>query len=795
MVKNYLLIAIRSLRRSRLFSLINIFGLALSMAVGMMVILRTKDALSYDRFHPAGDRIYRVITRVTGKQNNRLYAASTPAPLLPLLQDPGVITGAVSIAPAPSQAVSYGDKAITMQGAFTQSAFFSIFGFPLAKGVRTGILDQPGSVVLSAESAASLFGSDDPVGKIVTLDKLGAFMVGGVMEPVKDRTHLKYDLYLSSASLPALQKAGAVNLDPASWNTFQRVYTYVELEPGIARSLAAATVAATSRYVARAKDEDRYQFELQRLSDVTPGSIEIYNDNAGGIGWGKIYAECGIALLILLAGCFNYTNLTIAKGLTRSKEVGIRKVAGARRYQVFAQYVVESMVVAFVALFFAWLILSVILRYKPFNDGYEFMPDIKMGIWDYLAFLTFSLFAGLLAGVLPAWILSSFKPVEVLKNIRTKKIFGNLSLQKSLIVFQFSLSLVVLVFLSAFFTQFAYLAKVDPGFRSRNIVAVALEGADPDLLGKELLRVGGTRQVSALSGNFGISGLAGTRVTLRTKDKDPIQMSNYFVDAQTAPMMNLQILAGGNFPSGVPTDNEQYVLLNEQAARTLSFKDDNDAVGQFLRIDDSTQVQIRGVVKDFYFNGTGRFITPLLLRMKAHSYATLNVLVDRPGSEVAAQLGAAWKKIYPHKAFTYYWFEKELAGRNNQTATISLLGFLALTTITIGSLGLLGLVVFTIEVRKKEISIRKVIGARVDQLLSLVSKGFVRLLLLSGCISLPIGYILSILFLQNFANRSSFGIFHLLACFGFLLIIGLVTILSQTWRAATENPAPNLRIE
>jgi len=259
--------------------------------------------------------------------------------------------------------------------------------------------------------------------------------------------------------------------------------------------------------------------------------------------------------------------------------------------------------------------------------------------------------------------------------------------------------------------------------------------------------------------------------------------------------MHLPLVAGANFPAGDPTNTEKYVLINQKAARTLSFKDDRDAIGRFLRIDDSTEVRISGVVKDFYFQGTGRFITPLLLRRKAGAYAFLNVRVSRPDDEVAGQLKAAWKKLYPHKVFTAYWLENELAGRNDQTATLSLLGFLALITVTIGSLGLLGLVVYSVEVRKKEISIRKVIGAGVGQLLSLISKGFVKLLLISGCISLPIGYVLSILFLQNFANRSSFGIVHLLACFGFLLTIGAITILSQTWKAATENPALNLRTE
>jgi putative ABC transport system permease protein len=733
---------------------------------------------------------------VKARQNNWIYAASTPAPLLPLVKDSALFADAASVTVADRQDVSFGDKVLSMQGAFTQSAFFGMFGFPLAEGNKGGILDEPGTVVLSAEAAANLFGPEEAMGKIVTLDKFGAFIVKGVLRPVEGKSHLMYDLYLSAASLPALQKAKKVNLDVDSWNTFQRVYTYVSLKPGVSAGAGNVKVGRLSRYVVRTADEDDYAFQLQGLDDIRTGSLQVYNDNGGGVGWAKILTECGIALLILLAGCFNYTNLTIARGISRSKEVGVRKVAGARRYQVFLQYIMESMMVGFVAAVFAYVILGFILKYKPFNDGYEFMPDVKMGLGAYLLFAGFAVFAGLLAGVLPAWILSSFKAVDVLKNIRTKKLFGNLSLQKSLIVFQFSLSLVILVFLSAFFRQFSYLDRVDPGFRSANIVSVSLQGADAELLGPEFLRVRGTEAVSAVSGNFGIGGNGNTAVFLRTK-AEPIHMSSYFVDRETVPMMNLHLLAGGNFPAGRAGGNEEYVLINEAAARTLSFKNNGDAIGQFVRVDDSTstEVQIKGVVKDFYFRGTGNVITPLVLRMKTGTSAFLNVGVVAEGQDVVDGLAAAWKKVYPHKAFVYYWLHEELEARASQTATISLLGFLALITITIGSLGLLGLVIYTIEVRKKEISIRKVIGASVEQLLALVSKGFVRLLLIAGCISLPIGYILSTLFLQNFANRSSFGIFHLLACFGFLLIIGFITIVSQTWKAATEDPAPNLRLE
>jgi putative ABC transport system permease protein len=237
-------------------------------------------------------------------------------------------------------------------------------------------------------------------------------------------------------------------------------------------------------------------------------------------------------------------------------------------------------------------------------------------------------------------------------------------------------------------------------------------------------------------------------------------------------------------------------LLNETAVAALRFKNNADAVGNFIWTNDSLQLQVMGVVKDFFYAGAGRSIRPMALRQKDGAYNVLNIKTAAADKEnILAQVQEAWKKTYPGRPFAYSWLDKELRELNSQTASISLLGFLAFMTVAIACLGLLGLVIYTVETKRKEISIRKVIGAGVQQLMLLLSKGFIRLLLIAGFIAMPVGYVLSFIFLQGFANRIQLGIGWLLFCFGFMLLIGLVTILSQTYRASAVNPVESLKTE
>ncbi|MBD0289463.1 MAG: hypothetical protein ICV79_29200, partial [Flavisolibacter sp.] len=351
-----------------------------------------------------------------------------------------------------------------------------------------------------------------------------------------------------------------------------------------------------------------------------------------------------------------------------------------------------------------------------------------------------------------------------------------------------------IIFLSSFYKQFSYLATVKHGFRKENIVVLPVYSENKKLLVNELNRISGVEGVAALSGSFGIN-VSGSVAAASKEETAPIKVNYYYADASVVPVMDLQLVAGENLSEST-SDVEEQILLNETAVQALGLESNGNAIGQTIRINDTTNARIKGVVKNFYYQGTGNAIYPLMLRSKEGEYHHLFVHIPSLNDEnKIGEIEAVWKKIYPNRTFTYDWLSKQLQADTDQTATISLLGFLALITITIGSLGLLGLVVYTVETRRKEISIRKIIGASVQQLLLLLSKSFIQLLLLAGLIAMPVGYVLCRFFLQNFANRVNFGFWNVLLCFLFLLLIGLITILSQTRRAAVENPSKNLRME
>lgn len=792
MIRNYFKIALRNIRRHKLFSFINIFGLALSMSLCMLVMIRIKEELSYDKFHPQANRTYRILSELSNKKGDHYYLASTPLPLKQeLRQHDDVVSDAVQLYPAINHKATYGNKLITVRGAFTEPSFFNVFGFRLSAGNMQTALQSPNSVVLSKEASEKFFGNENAVGKILSLDRLGDFVVTGVLAD-HEKSHIDYDVYLAASGIAGLEKSGALAARSTSWNSFDYGYTYLLLNKNASEKQLNTALGNIAKFINNETNDGSLTFKPQLLNDITPSSMNLGNEIGGGGDWSKIWTEIGIALLILIAACFNYTNLTIARALTRAKEVGIRKVSGAVRMQVFAQYIIESIVIALFALALSHVFLQLILTWKPFNDGYEFVPVTKLDFSTFLLFFGFALVTGAIAGAAPAWILSAFKPVQVLKNIATHKLFGNISLQRTLIVFQFSLSLVIIIFLSAFYRQFSYMATVDPGFRQENIITIPLEGADPLLVANEAKRLPGVEKVTAMSANFDKNSSGNTYAWV-DKSKTPLRLNYYYGDAATVEAMGLQLVAGNNIPEA--SQGEGYILLNETAAKAFGFAA-SAAVNKTIWLNDSLQVEVAGVIKDFYYQGAGVYVSPMAIRAKRGEYAILNLQTAVANDEkLLAQLETGWKQLYPGKPFNAYWLGKKMKELNRQDASVSLLGFLAFMTICIASLGLLGLVIYTVETKRKEISIRKVIGASVQQLTMLLSKGFIRLLLIAGCIAMPLGYVLSFFFLQNFANRISLGAGWLLLCFAFLLAIGLFAIISQTWKAAAANPVEKLKVE
>jgi putative ABC transport system permease protein len=601
------------------------------------------------------------------------------------------------------------------------------------------------------------------------------------------KSHLDFDAYASYASVAQLEKANLLPAKTSDPFAFNAAYTYVLLNKNVHSIALQNQLKTIAGELNSVNKNGTTSFAVQRLDKITPGSEALAYDRSGS-SWTKFYVEMGVALLILLAACFNYTNLTIARALTRAKEVGIRKIVGAKRYQVFTQYVVESVLLSLLALGFAWLVLGFIIRYAPFNDGYEFIPssfryNSTMVLWS----LGYALFTGIFAGIAPAWILSAFKPLRVLKNLSTAKILGKISLQKSLIVFQYTLSLTMIIFLFAFYRQFSFLSKADPGFKREDVLVLPVDGIDAGIAAQKVSGITGVSSIAATSANFTkrFNGLSAPAWIGNSKEAVPLQY--YYADKNFIPSLKFAFVAGTNFPSET-VGAERYIVLNETAVRAFGFKNADAAVGQKLWINDSSRVEITGVLKDFQYKGAGQPVEPLAFRNKQNAYSYL--YINTTGSDrnsITTDLKKTWNELQPSQPPGFFWLDEELDRSNSQAATISLLGFLAFIALAIASLGLLGLVVYTVEVKRKEISIRKIVGADKKQLVQILS--------IAGLIAMPIGFIMGKLFLQNFALRVSFGLVELLACFMLMFCIGLFTVISQTYKAAMMNPVKSLRTE
>ncbi len=787
MLRNYLKIAWRNVWKHKLFSFITIFGLSLSLAVCILVMIQVKDDLSYDLFHPNPERTYRVLSDIVEHNNNRYELASTPLPLQEELKRyDDKVADVVQLYPAIREKATFEGKRLAVTGAFTSSSFFNVFGFELSSGNPATAFAAANGIVLSHETAARFFGDHNPIGQLLDFEHLGLFQVTGVLKTPPGKSHLDFDAYISAVAIPGLEKTKALPDKEGSWNTMNDAYTYVMVKNGVSEANLDEILKQTAEIPALKSSEGTITFTAQPLSSITPGTDGMYNEIGKGTVWTKVLTIIGVGLILLLAACFNYINLTLARALIRAKEVGIRKVTGASRFQIFTQYVIESVLVVLFAVVLAFIGLM------------QFKPDLTLDPVLFTLVLLFTLITGMGAGAFPAWILSSFKPVQVLKNITTHKLMGGLSLQKGLLVFQFSLSLFVIIFLSAYYQQFSYVHALDPGFASKNIITLPISGNET-VLANEISSIYGVKNISKNSNDFGIRGTGSTSLfTERPIDgNNALQCEFYFADAATIPLHQLQLLSGSNFSASKNDSIEQEILVNQKAAAMLGFKNTAAAVGNRVWLKDSTPVEIKGVFKDFYDKGAARAITPLIFRRKAHAYDYMNILVDASAREsTVRQIAAVWKKVNPTVPFEYEWLEDKIDHREDQSGTYATMGFLAFITISIASLGLLGLVIYTVETRQKEISIRKIIGASVNQLMFLLSKGFLKLLVISGLIAMPIGYLASAFFLQNFANRISFGLGSLLLCFLFLLLIGLITIVSNTYKAAAkENPAENLRAE
>jgi putative ABC transport system permease protein len=816
MFSSYFKVGIRNILKYKVFSFINVFGLAVALSVCMLIILMLADQKSYDQFHAKKDRTYRILSKI---QSSMTPNASSPVPLASTLkEDYPMIEEATHLIPGVGGDVVYEQKNTELRGLFADASFFHVFGFEMEKGNKDKALDLPNSMVISSEVASVLFGNEDPLGKTVEftdrglrLSQLdfgsetesnpvswGSFTITGVIDNKKYKSHIKFDVLVSTASLPSLYQQGKINNLSDDWRRYSYCYTYAVLRPEQnERELRASLNDLVARKYAEFEDMKGFQLIPQSLNHITPGMF-VGNPISLRLPLEAYYFLGFLALVILLSACLNYTNLSTARALTRAKEIGVRKVSGAKRKDLMYQFLSESVLTVLFSLALAHILLLIV---KPAFMGLwanQFLNfDLSGNIEVYLIFLGLALLIGLLAGTYPALHLSRFAPTKVLKNLNSEKP-GKLSLRKALSASQFIVSLFFIITSLLLAKQFKHYLEFEYGFESENIVNIPLQGNDYRLLKHELSTVPGVLAISASQYIPATAMSNGTGVKIAGTEDEAIHFEHLSVDADFVNNLGLRLVAGRNLPAD--GNEDRFVLVNEVAAKSLGFDLPSEIIGQLLEVNTYEEaVEVIGIMEDARFQTPvmEEEIGPLMFRNQAEKFSYLNVkLTSVDLKQTVAALEDQWKGIDPVHSFKYQFFDDQLVKVNQWLGDlVAIIGFIAFLAIVIACLGMLGMATYIAERRTKEVGIRKVLGAENLSVAILLSKSFMKILFISIGIAAPLSYFINKLWLQNFPNRVEFGLGTIFLGSLLLLLLGLITIGSQTLSVAQRNPVDSLRNE
>jgi putative ABC transport system permease protein len=812
MFSNYFKTAWRTLIRHKAFSFINIIGLAVSMSVCLLIINMVVEQKSFDNFHSKKERIYRVMTE--GRGRNDFKTASSAFPLAQKLkQDFAGTEQSATLVRNIGGDMIYGERAATGGGYFADAQLFKILDIGLSKGNAATALQNPFSLVVAEDIAQLLFGTEDPLGKVVQFnDKgvspggpergnketpYGSFTITGVLKNLPGKTHLPFQLLASISTLPALKIDKKINIDINDWNNVWDSYTYVLLDKTqTEQDLQAALQRIAEKQYAKGSPNE-YAFTTRSLTSITSAD-PVGNETSFGLPPTVLMILGVLALIVMLSACLNYTNLSVARLVSRTKEVGIRKVSGASRTQIFSQFIVEAIVVSLLSLLLA---IGLLFFLRHAFTGLWLNQFLKISFSQSLAlyglFFGFSLLIGLIAGLLPSLYISAFNPVVMMRNLGGVKMFKRLTLRRVLLVAQFAISIIFIISTAVLYQQTNLVLHFDYGFDKKNVVDVSLY--NPDNYQRFAQEISKNKEVIAVSACSYMPSTGTQNGTLAFKadnQKDSLQVNFIDVDAKFLEVLGLQLLAGRNFEAIADSTGENYIVVNETLVKDWRYPSAQAAIGQRVLLEGNT-VEIIGVVQDFQFLNVTDHLRPLTLRNRPKTFGVAAVKIG--GTNTAATLAyleKTWKQVNPNTKFEYQFLDEQILFTHSMLSDVAkVLGALSFLAVFISCLGLLGMATYTAETRAKEISIRKIVGSSVGQIVVLLTKGFVKLLLIATVIAVPAAYLLNNMWLQFFANRVSVSVAILLVSVLIMFVLSLLTVFSQSWKAAFANPVKALRQE
>jgi putative ABC transport system permease protein len=789
LIRNYFVISSRTLLKHRFFAIINISGLAIGMSISLLLIAMLTFLWTYDDFHFNKDNIYRVITTQTDKIGKYQFASAPHILADKLKHEYTGIDEVVRINSGLGTNINFADKKIPIHGYFVDANFLDVFTFPLLKGNSRSVFDKKNNIVLTEKSAHKIFGDEDPIGKVVELDGIGIVEVSGVLKDIPRNSHMHFDVLASYEFWLELHNRNVKSTDSPS---FLNSYVYLQLESGdISQIEGYLNQLPKALYLD--DEQASAKFELQALLKIAPGR-ELYNQIGPEWGYASLSIFMILTVLILLPACFNYANISISRALKRMKEIGLRKAMGSQRQQIFFQFITETVLISVIALAFSFYIFILIRgEFLSMVIGSE-MLDLSVNLRMMSMFMVFGLLVGLIAGLVPAMYFSKLSPIQALKGKIISPKASSFNLRKALIVSQFALSLGFIMGVVVILNQYRHSLNHDFGFDQQNIVDVELQGVNPQNLKNEFSKVHSVEVISMSSSILGTS--SSEKVIVKT-ETDSVEVTQMFVDQQFLSNMDLKLLAGNNFPDD--SLSKRFVIVNEEFLKTFKLNSPREAINQSFALADGNEVVVAGVVRNFHYADLRSPIGSFFFRYDPREFRFANIKTSTADlHKVIAELEPAWKNISNDKKLKAAFLADSIRHAYSfYFSMVKVCGFLGLLAISISCLGLLGMVVFTVENRMKEVGVRKVMGASTINITMVLSRDFIKLMAIAALIATPLGYV----FFERLYLRTqqyyyqSVGLFEISISLFVMVLIGLVTILSQTYKAANKNPVDTLRSE
>ncbi|HYG02860.1 MAG TPA: ABC transporter permease [Chryseosolibacter sp.] len=797
MIRNYLITALRNIRRNFSATTINIAGLVLGMTGAINVYLLTSYLMSYDTYHTKADNIYRVVTESTVSSGVE-YGAGVSIPLVQTFQSEFTPADEVAfISYKENGLITFengeGDKSFEENSgiAFVSPALYKILDRQWLNGDPNTAFIDPNTVVLSARNAIKYFNSTDIIGKTLSLDRDLELKVTGVLEDFPDNTHFPFDVLISYETIRKDWEAAD------SWNSVSSEnQIYLLLNPNVSSAQVDEKLKRIAE-ISNAHDDTgrKRTLYLQPLADLHFNQ-RFGNYRHTSVGWASIYTMIIIGAFLLITAIVNFVNLSTAIAITRAKEVGVRKVIGGIRAQLAFQFIGETFIITLISMIISLGLLELIIMMyiNPFLNV-QLLSNIASDVRLISFLITLLLLVTILAGVYPALKLSAFKPVDAIKSRINSTALGGFSFRKGLVVFQFFITQLFIIGTITMYWQMDFLDQFDMGFKKDGIVVMQLPDADPGKISAldALIRTNPNVESVSFSTSPPSSTSSSATSLRRSSNATDYNFQYIAIDTSFISLYGIQLVAGTNLQ---PTDTFRNILVNESLIRELGFENPQDAIGEAFQYNGRI-LQVQGVVADFQTASLKRKLPSLFLMYNSERFHTAGVrIADGRWDEAMSTLAIDWKQVHPEYSFNGQFLDQRVAAFYEGEKKVALLiSIFAGVAIFIGCLGLYGLVLFMSKMKTKEIGIRKVMGASSLTIVNMFTKEFAKLVLLAFALSAPLAWFAMSKFLANYTHRIELGWKVFASGLAVTSAIAFATIAFRTIKSATMNPVNTLRSE